>query len=224
MPIALVRLAALSHARGTLGTAQYERLAGIAAYLAGFGGFVYSVAFIGGVVLGAAPEAGTAVASSALLVGGLLTIVVLIAVYGRVRAEGPELAILGLAFSVLGAMGASVHGGYDLSNVLHPPITDVIAANELPSAVDPRGLLTFGFAGLGVLALSALLRRSGTAPRALGTLGMVLGALLVVVYLGRLVVLDPTNPLVAGPAALVGFVLSPVFYLWLGTILRRRLA
>jgi hypothetical protein len=58
-------------------------------------------------------------------------------------------------------------------------------------------------------------------PQRLGSLGIAVGALLVVVYLGRLIVLDPTNPLVAGPAALVGFVLSPAFYIWLGSVLRR---
>ena len=204
-----------------MSTPGYERLAGLAALLAGAGGLVYSVAFIGGVVLGNAPELGLAVASAALLVGGVLTLAVLVAIYGRVRGGAPELAALGLLLGAAGAIGASVHGGYDLANVIHPPLTDVLAVNELPNPVDPRGLLTFGFAGLGLLVLAWQLRRSGTVPERLGTLGIVVGALLVVVYLGRLIVLDPTNPLVAGPAALLGFVLSPTFYVWLGSVLRR---
>ena len=201
---------------------NYQRLAGGAALLAGVGGLVYSIAFIGGVVLGAAPEAGLAVASIALLTGGVLTLVVLVAIHAMVRGLAPELATLGLVLAAAGAIGASVHGGYDLANLLHPPASDVLAANALPNPIDPRGLLTFGFAGAGLLVLAWLLRRSGTVPRRLGNLGVAVGALLVVVYLGRLVVLDPTNPLVAGPAALVGFILSPAFYLWLGTVLRRR--
>ena len=204
-----------------MSTPGYERLAGLAALLAGVGGLVYSVAFIGGVVLEGAPELGLAVASAALLIGGVLTLVVLVAIYGRVRGGAPELAALGLLLGAVGAIGASVHGGYDLANVIHPPLTDVLAVNDLPNPLDPRGLLTFGFAGLGLLVLGSLLRRSGTVPERLGTLGVMVGALLVVVYLGRLIVLDPTNALVAGPAALVGFVLSPAFYLWLGSVLRR---
>jgi hypothetical protein len=204
-----------------MSTPAYERLAGLAALLAGAGGLVYSVAFIGGVVLGGAPELGLTVASTALLIGGLLTLAVLVAIYGRVRAVAPELAALGLLLGAAGAIGASVHGGYDLANILHPPVSDVLAVNELPNPLDPRGLLTFGFAGLGLLVLAWLLRRSATVPERLGTLGMVVGALLVVVYLGRLIVIDPTNPFVAGPAALVGFVLSPAIYLWLGSVLRR---
>jgi hypothetical protein len=201
---------------------NYQRLAGGAAILAGVGGFVYSIAFIGGVVLEGAPEAGMAVASTALLVGGVLTLVVVVEIHAIVRGEAPDLATLGAILAAAGAIGASVHGGYDLANVLHPPVSDILAVNELPNPVDPRGLLTFGFAGAGLLVLAWLLRRSGTVPRRLGNLGVAVGALLVVVYLGRLIVLDPTNPLVAGPAALVGFILSPAFYIWLGTVLRRR--
>lgn len=205
-----------------MGTAEYDRLAGTVAILAGIGGLVYSIAFIGGVVLGAAPEAGLLVASAALLVGGILTALVVVAIHARVSGQAPQLAGLGLALALVGALGASVHGGYDLANVIHPPISDLLAVNELPNPVDPRGLLTFGVAGLGLLILGWLLRRSGTVPNGLATLGVAVGAVLVVVYLGRLIVLTPTNPLVAGPAALVAFVLSPAFYVWLGLTLRRR--
>jgi hypothetical protein len=44
----------------------------------------------------------------------------------------------------------------------------------------------------------------------------------VIVYLGRLVILVPTNPLVAIPAGLTGAIVAPVFYIWLGLELRRR--
>lgn len=54
------------------------------------------------------------------------------------------------------------------------------------------------------------------------TLGALVGVLLVIVYLGRLIILTPTNPLVAVPAALTGLILSPAFYIWLGLELRRR--
>jgi hypothetical protein len=205
-----------------MGTADYDRLAGTAAILAGIGGFVYSIAFIGGVVLGAAPGAGLFVASAALLVGGILTAIVVVAIHARVSGLAPQLAGLGVALALIGALGASVHGGYDLANVIHPPVSDVLAVNEVPNPIDPRGLLTFGVAGLGLLILAWLLRRSATVPTGLATLGIVVGALLLIVYLGRLIVLTPTNPLVAGPAALVGFVLSPAFYVWLGLSLRRR--
>jgi hypothetical protein len=121
----------------------------------------------------------------------------------------------------VGATGAMVHGGYDLANTVQPPVSDVLAEASLPHPIDPRGLLTFAVSGLGLLVLSMQSRRSGTLPANLAALGMTVGVLLIVVYLGRLIVLDPTNPLVAAPAALTGLVLSPAFYIWLGLELRR---
>ncbi len=87
--------------------------------------------------------------------------------------------------------------------------------------MDPRGLLTFGMSGLGLLVLTWQSRRSGTLPSNMAALGMLVGVLLVIIYLGRLIILTPTNPLVAIPAAATGFLLSPAFYIWLGMELRR---
>jgi len=203
------------------GTAAYERLAGTAALAAGIGGVVYSIAFLGGVVAGAAPELGTIVASIALMVGGFLSVLVMLAVYRRLVAHARELALLGLILIALGATGGIVHGGYDLANAIHPPAADPIAENSLPSGIDPRGLLTFGVSGLGLLILAAQSRRTGTLPGNVATLGAAVGALLLIVYLGRLIILTPTNLLVAVPAALTGLVLSPLFYVLLGLHLRR---
>ena len=56
----------------------------------------------------------------------------------------------------------------------------------------------------------------------MAALGIAVGALLIVVYLARLIILTPTNLLVAVPAAATGLVLSPLFYILLGIELRRR--
>lgn len=45
-------------------------------------------------------------------------------------------------------------------------------------------------------------------------------ALLLVLYLARLVILEATDPLVALPALLTGFLVSPAWYVWLGLALR----
>ncbi len=202
--------------------AAYERLAGTGAIAAGIGGIVYSVAFLGGVVAGWAPQLGLTVASIALMVGGFLSVLVLVALYRRLLDSAAAVGLLGLMLVAVGATGAMVHGGYDLANTIHPPVADLLAEAELPSGIDPRGLLTFGLSGLGLLVLTWQSRRSGTLPGNLATLGMAVGALLVVVYLGRLIILTPTNLLVAIPAAATGLLLSPLFYIWLGLELRRR--
>jgi hypothetical protein len=204
------------------GDRDYDQLAGWAAILAGIGGFVYSVAFIVGVVLDKAPDLGRSVSSTALAIGGLLTSIVAVALFRRAREASAPGALLAVAFALFGSVGAAIHGGYDLANVLHPPIADVFAANELPNPVDPRGLLTFAFAGIGLLALVWLVRRAGELRNWIGLLGLVVGALLIAIYLGRLIILSPTNPLVAGLAGLTGFILSPVFYIGLGLWLRSR--
>ena len=200
----------------------YERKAGTAAIAAGLGGIVYSVAFLGGVVAGAAPQLGIVVASVALMVGGILSVAVLVAIYRRLLDAAAAVGLLGLMLVAVGAMGAMVHGGYDLANVINPPVTDVLAEAELPHPIDPRGLLTFGITGLGLLVLMLQARRSAVLPANLAGLGALVGVLLIVVYLGRLIVLTPTNPVVAVPAALTGLLLSPAFYIWLGLELRRR--
>lgn len=209
-------------AQRPIAAADYERAAGAAAILAGIGGVVYSIAFLGGVVGGYAVELGTMVAAIALLGGGLLSVMVLVVLYRRLLDAAPAVALLGLALVAIGAAGTIVHGGYDLANAIQPPITDVLGDAQLPHPMDPRGLLTFGMSGLGLTVLTWQSRRSGTLPTNLATLGTVVGVLLIVVYLGRLIILTPTNPLVAIPAALTGFILSPAFYIWLGLELRRR--
>ncbi|MEX0629850.1 MAG: hypothetical protein WEE67_05355 [Chloroflexota bacterium] len=201
---------------------RLEHWAGLAAIAAGIGGIVYAVAFLGGVVLGANPALGMLVASIALMLGGVLSLVVLVAVYRRVSAASHGIALIGLALALMGSFGAVVHGGYDLANVLNPPAADVITDAGLPSPVDPRGLLTFGVSGLGLLVLAAEARRSGALSRRVSNLGVLLGLMLVVVYLGRLIVLVPTNLLVAVPAAFTGVILAPVFYILLGLELRGR--
>ncbi len=81
---------------------------------------------------------------------------------------------------------------------------------DLPSQVDPRGLLSFGVSGLALLILSWLMRWSGAFPRQLGKLGSVLAILLLVLYLGRVIILVPTHPIIASAAVLSGFLVGPV--------------
>ena len=199
----------------------YEHLAGGGAIAASIGGIVYSVAFLGGVVEGWAPQLGLTIASLALMAGGFLSVMVLVALYRRLLESAAAVGLLGLMLVAVGATGAMVHGGYDLANSVHAPVADVLAKAQLPSPIDPRGLLTFGISGLGLLVIAWQSRRSGTLPANLAALGMGVGALLILVYLGRLIILTPTNLLVAIPAAATGLVLSPLFYLRLGLELRR---
>jgi hypothetical protein len=148
-----------------------------------------------------------------LLLGGVLATPVLVAVRERLRETAPVASSWAILLAIAGALGSAVHGGYDLANTMHPP---AVANADLPNPVDPRGLLTFGLAGLALVVLGALIARSGALPRWLGYLACLNGALLVLLYLGRLVILDPTSLAIVIPALLTGFLLNPLWYGWLG--------
>ena len=164
-----------------------------------------------------ADAAGTA-ASIFLTLGGVLAAPVLIALYRRVRHNGPDLAMAALVFGLAGALGSAIHGGYDLAGAIHHVGR---AATDAPSQIDPRGLLAFGASALSLLGFAALLWRDQTMPRGLARLAAALGALLLVVYGCRLAVLSTHNPALVISAALAGFVASPAWYAWLGVTFAR---
>jgi hypothetical protein len=173
-------------------------------------GVLYAVAFL---VLH-----GAALSAACLLLGALASTVVFVALHARVSVWAPPAALWALLATTLGALGAMAHGGFDLANALHPPAA---ASPDLPNAVDPRGLLTFALSGLGTLAFAALLRRDPRAPRAVAWIGALSGVLSLALYLGRLVILTPSSPLIALPAVAEGFVVSPLWYVLVGVTLMR---
>lgn len=197
-----------------------NRLAGACAILAGVFGFLYSAFFVAAAA-DLTPQLGLTPSWFLLLVGSLLGSFALVFVYLEVREIQPAVALWSLVLGAAGAVGAVLHGGYELALAFHPPAVDA-AVLVLPSQVDARGLMTFGASGLALLGLSWLLRRSARYPKGLANLGFVSAVLLLLIYLGRLVVLAPTNPLLLVPAAVEGFVVNPVWYVWLGMTLRRR--
>jgi hypothetical protein len=189
---------------------SFERFAGFSGFLAGLSGFLYSVAFI--------LLQNNLLSGLFLALGGLFTTAVLTGVYGRLRQTDPLFALWAFLLGIAGGIGAAVHGGYDLANAINPPAEFVM---ELPNPVDPRGLLTFGIAGLAVIVISWLIGRGEGFPKGLSYLGYLLGFLLILLYLARLIVLAPTNPLILVPALLTGFLINPIWYLWLGYSLWR---
>ena len=192
---------------------SFERFAGLCAILAGLVGFLYSTAFI--IVSRSRPELGGLLSALFLMLGGLLTSAALVAVYTRLRETDAAFALWALLLGLAGTLGSAIHGGYDLANAINPPDT----IPNLPNQVDPRGLLTFGIAGLAIFVVAWLVGRGGQFPKGLGYLGYLLAVLLVVLYLGRLIVLQATSPVIVVPALLAGFLVNPIWYIWLGLAL-----
>src|SRR5207244_11480355 len=167
-------------------------------------GFGYAVAFV---ILRS-----TTFSALFLMLGGLLGAAALVAIYARLKETDASFALWGLILAAVGALGSAIHGGYDLANALHPPA----AVNlDLPSQIDPRGLLTFGVAGLGLWVIAWLILRGGQFSKWLGYLGYVTAALLIIIYLARLIVLDATSPIVLAPALLAGAFTDPSRCAWL---------
>jgi hypothetical protein len=192
----------------------FARVAGVCAFLVGASGFLYSVFFF---VHVATDETWPRTVSwILLLVGGILTTVVFTALYARLRDVEPGFALVALLLGVIGAVGAAVHGAFEVAKAIEPP-----EGGDFPNPIDPRGFLTFGVAGIALLLVAWLARRGDVLPRRLVALAYIAGALLVVVYLGRLIVVDVDDPLLLVPAILLGFVVNPVLYVWLGLVLFR---
>ena len=163
-----------------------------------------------------APGAATPSYSLLLILGGLLSSLALVALWERQRESSPAFALWALAIGLFAALGSAAHGGFDLANAINAPSRP---ATDLPNQIDPRGMLTFGSAGLSVGAFSLLMWSHGAWPRPLVYVGFASALLLLAIYLVRLTV--PSSPAVLAPAALEGFIVNPVWYVWLGRELRR---
>ncbi len=200
-------------------SAPFTKIAGGCSIAAGIASFLYAVSFL--IVARDAPGVGRLLSAVFLMVGGLASTAGLVAVYDRLRGASEAMALWALLLAMAGALGSVIHGGYDLAIGIHHEGSVVSGPADLPSQGDPRGLLSFGVSGLALLILAWLMRWSGAFPRQLGALGSVLAILLLVLYLGRLIILVPTHPIIAVAAALAGFLVGPTWYVWLGLELWR---
>jgi len=188
----------------------YLRFAGLCAVLAGAITLVYSVSFV---VL-----QNEALSSLSLLAIGLVGTAVFVGLYECVKPTDASFALWALLLGLAGSLGAALHGGFDLAGTLHQ---HAAVDPNLPSAMDPRGLLTFGATGIALWVFAWLILRGDALPRGLGYLGYLVAALQIVLFLGRLIVLDAANPVIVIPALLAGFIATPVWYVWLGISLWR---
>ena len=202
---------------------SFDKFAGLCAILAGIVLFVYALAFV--VIANRAPDFGAQLSSLCLLLNGLLITVPLTALYNRLLDVDESFALWAFVLGLGGAFGATVHGGYDLANALNPPAalsTELgVALASLPNQVDPRGLLTFGVSAIAIFVFARLMASDARFPNALCYVGYLLALLLGWLYVGRLIILDPANPLLLIPILLTGFVINPAWYIWLGFVLLR---
>ena len=219
----------------------FDRLAAAGAVLVGGLSILYAIAYLGitpsaqrGSDVDAfyrsylADPAGARAASICLLLSGLLVGLPLVALGRRMSMHAPALASWATILGVAAGFATAAHGLTSLLGVdklaEHYATGDaatraaVTVAGATPSQVDPRGLATFCAAGLAVLAFGWALRTS--APR-LGTLGIVLGVDMVVLFVATAVGIWPLVLLTGGLASVV---LGPLWWFSVARLLRARAA
>jgi hypothetical protein len=195
---------------------SFSEFGATCAVAAGLLGLGYSISFS---LYLHSPTRGTAYADALLLLaGGLISTAAFTAIYEHLRATDQAFALWGFVLALVGAFGAAIHGGYDLANLANPPAA---LPTDVPSSVDPRGFGTFALTGVALAVISLLVLRGGALPRPLAYLGFLGSALLVFVYIGRLVILNPKSPGLLVGAVLVGYVVNPAWFIWVGLVLRR---
>ena len=96
-----------------------------------------------------------------------------------------------------------------------------IGGDNTHITLDPRGWLRFGLLGISILIISILALLPENLPRAWAYLGIFVSLVLWLVVAGNLVGLPI---LTNGAAILVGIVLGPIWFMWAGLLLRRRVS
>jgi hypothetical protein len=189
-----------------------DRLAGPCATAVGVGGLLYGALFAW-IVVGA-PDWVPDVWFTLLVLGGLLSVAVSVAVYERLRPTDAGLALTALLLGLAGALGGVVHGAFNLAAQVNP---GSVGDGASP---DPGGIFRYATAGIALLLVGWLVVASRAFPVRLGQLALFSGAVLVFTYIGRLYdFITPAHRLTLFPPLLYGLLLHPALYLWLGRLL-----
>ena len=153
--------------------------------------------------------AGLRIAATCLLISGLLISVAWVALTRQLEVRAPAPAALARLLGVVAGLATAAHGLSDLigfDKLAHTYAADpasrvaVRVDATLPSAIDPRGLFTFGVTGAAVLVAALLLRAEG---QRLGTLGIVLGVDLMLLFMATAIGIGPLVLLTGGLASVV---------------------
>lgn len=134
-----------------------------------------------------------------------------VAVYYRMRVVGEAWSFFATLIGVTASAATMVAAMYDVANLrLDPPVAGA-------SPVNPLGVMSFGLTGLWFLIANLLLWRTKT-PRLLVLLGFVATADLLAGFVGGL---SENGGLVYLTSVIAGAIGGPIYWLWLGRLLRR---
>ncbi|HEY4688674.1 MAG TPA: DUF4386 family protein [Anaerolineae bacterium] len=164
-----------------------------------------------------------------LLFNGLYALIALwsliatVAVYYRLRSVGEAWAFFAVLIGAFNAAATIVASLQQLAHLKYlatlyqtAPETAAIALGE-PAPLNPFNLMTAGLTSIWFLVTALLILRSEM-PKLLGYLGLVAFADLAVGFVASLASIPLVPVIAAGIAGAVG---GPIFWLWLGVLLRR---
>jgi hypothetical protein len=216
----------------------FERMAALAAAAVAGLSLLYAIAYLG--ITPAEQRAanvddfyrsylahptGTRMASTCLMLSGLVVGPAVVAVARRFAGRAPSALSWVTILGVIGGLATAAHGltgllgvdelahKYDAGDAATRAA--VAVAHASPSQVDPRGLATFLVAGIVALVLGLTIR--GT-DRRLGLLGVVLGVDMAALFVATAVGIGPLVLLTGGLASVV---LGPIWWLALARLLWR---
>jgi hypothetical protein len=187
-------------------TENYRRFVGLAAVATALAGIVFTVTFA--IAVRDGEHWALRASAVTLIVGSLLSIPVAVALADQLGRREPQFAKVGLALALIAAAGAALHGAWDTGVLAHP-----VRHADVPSYTDPRGFATFALTAGAFLVFGWLVLRGTEIPRVVGYLALAAATLLLVVYFGRLIVLNPKRPVIKWVAVVSGLLVSPAFYL-----------
>jgi len=187
----------------------FSRRAGFQAYLIAAFSLMYAVVFLGFVRNHPENVQAAALAWALIAGAGLAATVTTTSTAARIGGDARWwLTAIGVGYGLLSA----AHGTFAAVAV-----EQGISASDL-SPTDPRGLATFGLAGLWALTLGLeTVAGNGTLPRNLGWLAIVSGIDLIVLYVATVAQVEG---LILVSGGLASVILVPAFWIWTGRILR----
>src|SRR5919198_3822301 len=187
----------------------FSRRAGFQAYLIAAFSLVYAAVYLGFVRNHPENVQAAALASALIAGGGLAATIATTSTAARIGGD---------ARWWLTALGV----GYGLLSAAHGTLAAIaaeqgVATTDL-SPTDPRGLATFGLAGLWALTLGLeTIAGNGTLPRSLGWLAIVAGLDLIVLFIATV---GAVEGLILVSGGLASVILVPAFWIWTGRLLR----
>jgi hypothetical protein len=187
-------------------TDSYRRFAGVAAIATAMAGIVFTVTFA--IAVHDGKHWALWASSITLVVAGLVAIPVVVALADQLGTNEPQFARLGLVFGLVATLGSALHGAWDTAVLAHP-----LDHPDVPSYTDARGFATFAMTAFALAVFGWLILRGGNIPRLVGQLALLAALLLLVVYFGRLIALNPKRPVIKWVAVVSGLLVNPAFYL-----------